>query len=247
MTPRRLLLLGGTTEALALAERLAGDSRLEVISSLAGRTVAHRLPPGRVRVGGFGGVAGLKAFLDAEKIGLVIDATHPFAAAISRHAASACAEAKVPRLQVLRPAWQPEPGDHWIPVPTMVAAAAALPDLARVAFLAIGRQELAIFAGLKTVRLVVRMVDAPAQPLPLENATVILARGPYGIASEEALFTEHGIEVVVSKNSGGDATIAKLTAARRRGLPVVMIQRPEAPGGDHVETVAGALAWLKAQ
>jgi len=244
MTVTRLLLLGGTTEALTLAGRLAEAPGLEVISSLAGRTVAHRLPPGRVRVGGFGGVAGLKAFLAAESIGRVIDATHPFAATISRHAATACAEVGVPRLQVLRPAWQPGPGDRWIAVPDMAAAAAALPGLARTAFLAVGRQELAAFAGLKGVRLVVRMVEAPAGALPLEQSEVILARGPYGVADEAALFARYGIEAVVSKNSGGDATVAKLTAARQCGLPVVMIRRPAPPPGEPVPTIEEALSWL---
>lgn len=245
--PVPLLLLGGTTEALTLAERLAEHPGLEVISSMAGRTMAHRLPPGRLRVGGFGGAAGLKAFLAEERIGLVIDATHPFAATISRHAATACAEAGIPRLQVLRPAWQPEPGDRWIEVPDMAAAAAALPGLARVVFLAIGRQELAPFAGLPGIRLVVRMVEAPTEPLPLADATVILARGPYAADHEEALFARHAIEALVSKNSGGDATLAKLTAARRRGLPVVMVRRPDAPAGARVGTVTEALAWVEAQ
>jgi len=245
MTPEtRLLLLGGTTEALALAEALAGDRRLKVISSLAGRTVAHRLPPGEVRVGGFGGASGLAAYLNERRIGLVVDATHPFAAAISRNAALACREAGVPRLQLLRPAWEPEPGDRWHEVPDMAAAAAALPALGRTAFLAVGRQELAAFAGLPGLRLIARMVEAPDD---LAGFEIILARGPFTLEDELALFEREGVEVVVSKNSGGEATYAKIAAARRRALPVVMIARPSAEPGDHADGVPPALAWIAAR
>ncbi len=245
----RLLLLGGTTEALALAEALAGDPRLEVISSLAGRTVAHRLPPGEVRVGGFGGAAGLAAYLKERRIGMVVDATHPFAATISRHTALACRETGLPRLQLLRPAWTPEPGDRWHEVPDMNAAAAALPALGRTIFLAVGRQELAAFAdppGLHRppLRLIARMVEAPGE---LPGFEIILARGPFTLENEEALFARAGIEAVVSKNSGGDATYAKIAAARRLGLPVVMIARPPAESGDRAKSVEAAFAWISAR
>ncbi len=244
MTAIPVLLLGGTTEALALSERLGGDARCTLISSLAGRTVAHRLPPGRVRVGGFGGAAGLEAYLKAENIGLVVDATHPFAATISRHAAAACAAVGIPRLQVLRPAWHPSPDDRWLAVPDMAAAAAALPALATTAFLAVGRQELAAFAGVTGIHLVVRMIEAPSEPLPLPDYSVILARGPYALADEQELFSRLGIGVVVSKNSGGEATRAKLDAARALKIPVIMVERPEAPPGPRVETADQALAWI---
>lgn len=240
----RLLLLGGTTESLALADRLAGDGRVEVITSLAGRTVAHRLPPGHLRVGGFGGAAGLSAYLREERIGLVIDATHPFAATISRNAAAACAEVGVPRLQVLRPEWTAGPGDRWIEVADMTAAAAALPGLGATAFLAVGRQELPAFAGLEGIRLIARMVDAPSEPLPLGTWDIILARGPFALADEEALIARYGVDVVVSKNSGGAPTYAKIAAARTRGLPVVMIGRPAPPPGKQAGSVDEALIWL---
>ena len=239
--PTRLLLLGGTAEAIAIAEALAGDPRLTVISSLAGRTVAHRLPPGEVRVGGFGGAPGLAAYLRERGIGLVVDATHPFAATISRHAARASAETGVPRLQVVRPAWSPVDGDRWHEVPDMAAAAAALPTLGRRIFLAVGRQELAAFAGLDGLRLIARMVEAPEE---LSGFEVVLARGPFAVADEEALFRRLGIDVVVSKNSGGEATVAKIIAARRLGLPVVMIARPAAEEGARADDAPAALRWI---
>ena len=244
--PLRLLLLGGTTESLELAERLRDEPRLEVVTSLAGRTVAHRLPPGRVRVGGFGGAAGLAGFLCTERIGLVVDATHPFAATISAHAALACADAGVPRLQVQRPAWSREAGDRWIEVSDMAAAAAALPGLGHRVFLAIGRQELAAFAALPDHHLIARMVEAPVEPLPLADVELILARGPYSEAGERALYLRHGIDVVVSKNSGGAATYAKIAAARACGLPVVMVKRPALQPGCGADTVEAALAWVNA-
>ena len=240
----RLLLLGGTTEALALAEALATDARLEVITSLAGRTVAHRLPPGELRVGGFGGAAGLAAYLKARAIALVVDATHPFAATISRNAALASREAGVPRLQVVRPPWSREPGDRWHEVPDMAAAAAALPALGRTVFLAVGRQELAAFAGLTGLRLIARMVEAPDD---LAGFEIVLARGPFALADEMALFEREGIEVVVSKNSGGEATYAQVAAARRGNLPVVMIARPPAEPGDRADGAGATLAWISAR
>ena len=239
----RLLLLGGTTESLALAEKLASFPGLEVITSLAGRTVAHRLPPGEVRVGGFGGAAGLVGYLRAESIALVVDATHPFAATISRNAAQACRDTATPRLQLQRPAWAREPGDRWLDVPDMAAAAAALPDLGRTIFLAVGRQELAAFAPAAGQRLIARMVEAP----DVSGFEVVLARGPFALADELAFFTAAAIEAVVSKNSGGDATYAKIAAARRLGLPVVMIARPPAEAGDRAAGVDAALSWISAR
>ncbi|CAK0753648.1 Precorrin-6A reductase [Azospirillaceae bacterium] len=241
----RVLLLGGTGEALALAEILAGTPGLEVRSSLAGRTVAHRLPPGTVRVGGFGGVAGLIDYLRAEGIGRVVDATHPFAARISRHAAAACAAVGIPRLQLRRPGWERQAGDRWIEVADMAAAAAALPELGNRVFLAVGRQELAAFAGVPGVAFVARMVEAP-EPLSLPGCSVILARGPFAEADEIRLFRDQAIGVVVSKDSGGGATYPKLAAARALGLPVVLIRRPPPEAGPVVESVAAALAWIRA-
>lgn len=242
---KRILLLGGTTESLEIATALAGDDRFDVTTSLAGRTIAHRLPPGRLRVGGFGGAAGLAEYLRSEGFDLVVDATHPFAATISRNAAAACAEAGVPRLHVVRPGWQARPGDRWIEVDDTEAAAAALPPMSRTAFVAIGRQELAAFAGLSGVTLILRMVEMPAEPLPVAAHTVVLARGPFAQSDEEALFQSHGVDAVVSKNSGGAATYAKIAAARALGLPVILIRRPPTPPGLRIEDTADAVAWIR--
>ncbi|MEI6984875.1 MAG: cobalt-precorrin-6A reductase [Rhodospirillaceae bacterium] len=250
--PVRLLLLGGTTESLALAERLAGDDRrIEVTTSLAGRTLSHRPLPGRLRVGGFGGVSGLADYLVQRKIGLVVDATHPFAATISHHAAAACEQAcgdmGVPRLQLLRPAWTMLQGDRWLEAPDMAAAAALLPGCKGCIFLAVGRQELPAFAELSGLRMVARMVDTPAEPSLLPNCEMILDRGPFDRASEEALFDHYGFAAVVSKNSGGSASYAKIAVARSRGLPVIMITRPTPPLGERVETVEQAVEWVSRQ
>ncbi len=245
--PVKLLILGGTGEAVALAEKAAADPRLEVITSLAGRTREPAAVPGRLRVGGFGGTAGLAAFLESEGIGLLVDATHPYAAAISAHAAAACEKAGVPRLALIRPAWQETAEDRWITVQNAKSAAQALADLGRRVFLSTGRQDLAPFAGLADHWFLLRLIDPPAEPLPLPHYELILARGPFTEADERALLRRHRIDALVSKNSGGPATYAKISAARGLGLPVVMIARPAAPAGKAVADLEGAFAWIDAQ
>lgn len=240
MARHRLLILGGTTEAVELARCVAGRP---VIYALAGRTRAPVMPPVPVRIGGFGGVEGLAAFLRAEGIGAVVDATHPFAATISAHAAEACARVRVPRLRLERPAWQRQPGDRWIEVADIAAAAAALPSGAR-AFLAIGRQELAAFAARDDLWALVRVIDPPERPLPLARCQVVTGRGPFDPAAETALLAAHGIDHVVAKNSGGAASYAKIAAARALGVPVILVRRPEPPPGPRVASVAAALDWL---
>jgi precorrin-6A/cobalt-precorrin-6A reductase len=242
--PTRILILGGTAEASGLARVLFGDARVAAITSLAGRTRAPAAVPGAVRVGGFGGPEALADYLRREGIGLVVDATHPFAARISRNAARACNLAKLPRLLLARPAWAPQAGDTWVPVPDTEAAAAALPDLGRRVFLAIGRQELAAFAGLTGLWFLVRLVEEPETPPPLADYHLVLGRGPFAIEREIDLLREHGIDVVVSKNSGGQGAAAKIAAARALKLPVVMIQRPPAPESETAESVEAALAWI---
>jgi len=240
---QRLLILGGTGDAAALAHRCIGMGGLTVISSLAGRTRAPSSLPGEVRVGGFGGVEAMADYLDRQSIDAVIDATHPFADTISHHAAAACRLRPTPRLMLVRPPWQPGLGDRWIEVATMDAAAAALPSDAR-AFLTVGRQELASFAHRRDVWFLVRLIDPPdGPPLPGPQA-VIKARGPFDAAAEQALMADHGITTVVTKNSGGHASVAKLAAARALNLPVVMVRRPPLPPGDRVESADAALGWL---
>jgi precorrin-6A/cobalt-precorrin-6A reductase len=236
----RLLILGGTAEAVALAVACTARPGLEVISSLAGRTRPPTLPPGEVRSGGFGGAEGLARFLIERGIGCVIDATHPFAAQMSAHAKAACDEASVPRLRLLRPPWQPEPGDRWIEVADLAEAARRLPELGRRAFLTVGQRDLGAFAGLD-LWFLVRTIE-PAGPLPLRRAQWLAGRGPFAVEGELALLRAHGIDVLVTKASGGEATYAKLVAARRLGLPVLMVRRPPPPPGPVVDSVAAALA-----
>jgi precorrin-6A/cobalt-precorrin-6A reductase len=238
----RILILGGTAEAVALAAACADRSDLEVISSLAGRTRTPNLPPGTVRRGGFGGPAGLARFLAERGIGRVIDATHPFAAQIGAHAEEACRRVGVARLRLLRPPWRAQPGDRWLEVADLAAAARALPDLGRRVFLTVGQRDLEAFAGLD-LWFLVRTIEPPG-PLPLRHAQWLAGRGPFALEDEVRLLREHRIEVLVSKASGGDATAAKLIAARRLGLPVIMIQRPPPPPGPLVDSVAAALAWV---
>jgi precorrin-6A/cobalt-precorrin-6A reductase len=241
-----VLILGGTTEARELAELAVKrwGSRIDLITSLAGRTAAPVRLAGRVRRGGFGGAAGLADFLRRKKIDYLVDATHPFAERISRHAAAAAAAAGVAHLTLTRPPWRPGTGDRWIEVDDAAQAAAALPALGRRAWLTVGRGDFAAFAELEGVWFLVRRVDPPQEPLPLRDHTLILGRGPFAAADERALLTEYRIEVLVCRASGGAATSAKLAAAREARLPVVMIRRPAATAGPAVASPRGALAWL---
>ncbi len=245
--PRRILLLGGTREAVELARALANHPGLRVITSLAGRTRNPAPLPGEVRTGGFGGAAGLKAYLEEQEIDLLVDATHPFAATIAVNAAAACGAVNVPRLKLSRPTWQPAAGDTWIEVASAAEAAAALPELAARVFLTTGRQDLAAFKNLPEIWFLVRLIEPPAQPLPLARYEVILGRGPFGEADEAALLRARRIGALVTKNSGGASTYAKLAAARKLGLPVVMIRRPQPPEGETVYDTQAAVDWIAAQ
>ncbi len=242
----RLLILGGTAEAAALARRVADDvPEANVISSLAGRLDPAPELPGRVRVGGFGGVGGLRDYLAQEKINALIDATHPFAAQISAHARNACDASAVPRLMLRRPEWLPGPGDTWVEAADYGQAAARLPGLGRRAFLTTGTSGLDAFAATDGVHFLVRLIRRPDAPLPLAHATLVTGRPPFAVAEERALMETHGIEVLVTKQSGGPATRAKLEAARGLGLTVLMIARPPVEVGPAVETVDAAFAWLR--
>lgn len=232
-----ILILGGTGEARRLAARLPG----EVVSSLAGRVTDPRLPEGEVRIGGFGGVDGLAEWLRANDITAVVDATHPFAAGITANAVAATARVGVPLLVLRRPGWTPEPGDDWRWVDSLAEAAAALPG-DRV-FLTTGRQDIGVFAGCPQYFLA-RSVEPPEPPLP-QRLHVLLDRGPFTVDGEVALMREHAVDVLVTKDSGGDQTSAKLVAARRLGLPVVVVRRPPAPAAPTVETVDAAVDWIR--
>lgn len=238
----RVLLLGGTGESRLLAERLDADPAYEVISSLAGRTADPALPAGLVRIGGFGGPDGLAEWLETQRIGAVVDATHPFAAVMTDSAVTAAERTGLPLLVLRRPGWTEGPGDDWRRVPTLEAAAADLPG-ERV-FLTTGRKHLAAFAGDERRWYLVRSVDPPEPPLPPRMAAV-LARGPFTVDEELALMREHAIDVLVTKDSGSAMTAAKLTAARTLGVPVVMVDRPPLPPDVAVAgTVEEAAAWL---
>jgi precorrin-6A/cobalt-precorrin-6A reductase len=239
--PPRLLILGGTTEARALAEALARRGDWQVVTSLAGRTAAPRPPPGILRSGGFGGTDGLRAWLRDHRPAAVVDATHPFAAAISAQAAAACAAEGIPRLRLDRPPWPAEAG--WTRTATLAEAAARLPGLGRRVLLTIGRRDLALFAARPVAALVARVVTPPSPPPP--GVTLVVGRGPFAVAEEEALMRRHRIDVVVAKNSGGTATAAKLDAARRCGAGVLMVDRPPPPAGPVAETVEAVLDWLE--
>lgn len=244
-----LLILGGTGEAASLAaaalERFAG--RIEVTTSLAGRTERPAPLPGRRRIGGFGGAAGLAAYLGADHVDVVVDATHPFAAQISAQAIEACAAADVPRLVLQRPPWPRHPHDRWIEVEDLAGAAAVLPRLGRRVWLTIGARGLDAFAGLRDCHFIVRLVDPPRAPLPLASHEIMLGRGPFDLTEERRIIERHVVEVLVAKASGGSATAAKLVAARERGLPVVMIRRPLPAPGPQVDNVVAALDWIAAR
>ena len=242
----RVLLLGGTREAVELARALAGNPGVETTYSLAGRTRRPASVPVPVRTGGFGGPDGLAAYLRDTNIDLVVDATHPYAETMSAHAALACERESVPRLVLHRPPWTPGPGDRWVEVSDTAAAARALPALGRRAFLTVGGRDLESFRQVEGVSFLVRSVESPAIALDAARFEVVLARGPFDLESECRLLESRAIDVVVSKNSGGAAAHAKLKAARALGLPVVMIERPAPPPGPRVETVAAAADWIAA-
>lgn len=247
MSAHTLLILGGTSEGRRLAERAIREfgSGLRVISSLAGRTAEPVAIAGELRQGGFGGAAGLAAYLRDNAVDLLIDATHPFADQISRNAAKAAVSAGVPRLAVVRAPWRARPGDRWIEVADGAAAAETVRTLGRRIWLTLGTADIEAFATLNDHWFLVRRVDPPSAPLPLKHVEILVARGPFALAEEKRILAEQRIEAIVSRASGGAATEAKLDAAREAGIPVVLIARPPPPPPPVVETVDAALHWLR--
>lgn len=243
MSPH-ILILGGTTEARELATALTALPEVKVTTSLAGRVSRPGALAGDVRIGGFGGAEGLAAWLREHHVDAVVDSTHPFAGTITANAARAGAATGLPVVVLRRPGWQPGPGDRWHPVASLAEAADVLPGLGRRVLLTTGRLGLAAFAHLAQLHFVVRSVEPPEPPIP-PDAEVLLARGPFTVADEAALLREHRIDVVVTKDSGGAATAAKLTAAREAGVPVVVVRRPPLPDGVRaVPDAAGVLERL---
>lgn len=240
---RNLLVLGGTTEATALCARLA-EKQIPGTISFAGRVKRPVRQPLPQRVGGFGGVAGLVDYLRDHQISHVVDATHPFAAQMSRHAVAACAQAGVPLIALTRAPWRAGPGDRWTHVPDIAGAVAALNRPAARVMLAVGRMHLAEFAPNPQHEYLLRLVDPPEVPPPFPRHTVIVDRGPFTEADDTALMQAHGIQLIMSKNAGGTGAVAKITAARALGLPVIMIDRPALPARPEAHGIDAVLQWL---
>ncbi|MFE4751998.1 cobalt-precorrin-6A reductase [Streptomyces mirabilis] len=243
MSPH-VLVLGGTTEARRLATELAARPGVRVTTSLAGRVSRPGALDGDVRVGGFGGTDGLARWLREHRVDAVVDATHPFAAAITANAARAAAATGIPAVVLRRPGWTPGPDDRWHWVGSLPEAAALLPSLGRRVFLTTGRLGLAAFAHLSELHFLVRTVEPPEPPMP-QDMEVLLTRGPFTPDDEQALLRAHRVDVLVTKDSGGEATAAKLTAARDLALPVVVVRRPPLPADvTTAPDVPSALALL---
>jgi precorrin-6A/cobalt-precorrin-6A reductase len=239
----RVLLLGGTTEASQLAQALK-TAQIDTVFSYAGRTNAPMAQPVPMRVGGFGGVAGLVDYIRTEKISHVVDATHPFAAQMSLNASHACNDLALPLLRLERPEWTPQAGDDWVSVPTIEAACDALPDAPTRIFLAIGRMHVDLFARRPQHHYLLRLVDTPLQTVALPNHTVVVARGPFDVSADTQLLQQHTITHVIAKNAGGIGAVAKVEAARALGLRMIMIARPDLPTGPIAPDAATVLRWL---
>jgi precorrin-6A/cobalt-precorrin-6A reductase len=240
----RVLILGGTTEAADLARRLAPDARFEATLSLAGRTADPALPAISYRIGGFGGSDGLARWLAGQRVAAMVDATHPFAVQISANAVAAAKAVRVSLASIVRSAWPRQPDDRWVEVDDVEAVLKALGSESKRVLLSIGRREVAVFKAAPMHRYLVRSVDMPAPADIPANAELNLQRGPFDECAEEKLLRERRIDVIVSKNSGGAATYGKIAAARKLGLPVVMIRRPAKPSGIRLPDAPAAYAWL---
>jgi precorrin-6A/cobalt-precorrin-6A reductase len=239
----RALILGGTSDANRLAEA-AAHLRLDAIYSYAGRTESPVVQPLPTRIGGFGGTNGLADYIRTERITHVVDATHPFAAEISRNAVQACAATGTALIALERAPWVKTPEDNWIEVDNVASAAGALPEQRARVFLAIGRQHLAPFAARPQHAYTLRFADAPARALPMPDASVIVSRGPFTLAGDLDLMRSRDIEWIVARNAGGTGALAKIEAARQLRLPVVMIARPAPPERQSTESIDSVLAFL---
>jgi precorrin-6A/cobalt-precorrin-6A reductase len=240
----RILILGGTTEARVLAGRLAGRAGLDITLSLAGRTASPAVQPVPVRVGGFGGAEGLANYLVSERIDALIDATHPYANVISANAVEAARRSGVQLVALRRRPWIKVAADRWIEVSDVREAIQAIGRTPRRVFVALGRNELTPFGEAPQHYYLIRSVDPVDPPLPLPHVGYVTGRGPFSEADDHALMTEHRIDLVIAKNSGGTATYGKIAAARALGIDVIMLRRPPAPDGAAVATIEDAIAWL---
>lgn len=246
--PKSVLILGGTGDARQLADKLVdafGDD-LRVITSLAGRTTSPRRPKGDIREGGFGGAKGLAKYLKETQIDAVIDATHPYAAQISKHGVEASQSAAIPNILLDRPAWVEDPDDKWTHLPDMTAAAGAL-ELASTAMITTGIQNLDAFKHVHGPKMLVRLLEHPKTDLPIKDAEIIIGRPPYSLNDEITLFKLLGVDTLVTKNAGGEATRAKIVAARQLGIHVIMIDRPPTPHTNTVTSVDDAINWVASE
>jgi precorrin-6A/cobalt-precorrin-6A reductase len=242
----RLLILGGTSEARALARRLADEPGVAPLLSLAGATANPAPAPIPQRIGGFGGAEGLASYIKAERIDVVVDATHPFAKRISANALAAVRATGTQVVVFTRPPWAPQAGDRWIEVETMDDAVEALGTERKRVFLTQGRSQLAAFAKAPQHRYVVRAIDPPAAIDALPECKLILARGPFALDDELKLMRDEGVETLVTKNSGGRGTYAKIEAARRLSVKVVMMRRPKPPEAETLHDLDAVMIWIAA-
>ncbi len=241
----RILILGGTRDARRLATQIGGDARFDALMSLAGRTANPAALPGPVRSGGFGGADGLARFLEDGGFAAVVDATHPFAANISANAVAATQATGLPLGSLVREPWREMDGDRWTTAADVRAAAGALGVEPRRVFLTVGRQELGAFAAFPQHSYIARTIDPPGDTALPPDFTLIQARPPFDVEAETAFLFEQRIDVLVSKNSGGDETYAKIAAARALGIPVIMVARPHKPAGEILSSAAEAMTWLE--
>ena len=242
---KSILILGGTGDARTLADTLvAVYPGARVITSLAGRTSSPRLPAGEIRDGGFGGADGLTTYIKDQNIDLLIDATHPYAAQISAQAAAAATATGVPHLALVRAPWATQPGDRWIHVPDIAAAVREISRKSDACLITTGVKDLEAFSRIVTTKLFVRLIEQPPGQLPRTNAEVVIGKPPYKLNEERALMQLLGIDLVVTKNAGGEGTRAKIDAARDLGIEVIMIDRPALPEVDTVETIDAAMEWV---
>ncbi|MFM7602807.1 MAG: cobalt-precorrin-6A reductase [Pseudanabaena sp.] len=243
---KKVLILGGTGDAVKLAAKLATIPEIEVISSLAGRTKKPAALVGKFRIGGFGGAEGLAQYLQANSIDILIDATHPCAGQITINGGIAAQLVNIPHLMLVRPQWEKLADDNWIEVESVEAAAKAIPESASRVFITSGRQQLEPFLQRSHISphiwYLMRSIDPPDLELP--NSKLLLDRGPFGLEQERQLLRDYQIQAIVSKNSGGNATYAKIIAARELGIPIIMVQRPALPEGKKVTSIEAAIAWL---
>jgi len=246
---KRLLILGGIGEAAALADQAVSQfsGRLDVIYSLAGRVKPVREHTAHVRVGGFGGGPGLANFIKDEGIDLVIDATHPFAATISAHAFDACQATETPRLMFARPPWALPPSVKFLEAEDMADALGQLSNFAKRVLVTTGQSDLDALDDFPEIHFVIRVIEEPGEPLAGENHTLITGRPPYNLDDELALMQEHAIDTLLAKQSGGEGTVAKITAAIRNRIPIVLLRRPPREPGEAVQSAAAALLWLESR